>query len=67
MPWSNSLDVLFRGFENLEALLGRGSGKATVQVPFLVTKVRINQAILDFNSMKVIMESVRYPKTIQKH
>ena len=56
VQWGNSHDIPFRGFVQLSVTLGEHQSLQTLNVPFLVTTERLNQTILGFNAIKMLVQ-----------
>ena len=56
VQWGNSHDIPFRGFAELSVTLGEHQTLQKLNVPFLVTTERLNQTILGFNAIKMLVQ-----------
>ena len=56
VQWGNSHGIPFRGFLELSVTLGEDQSLQKLNVPFLVTTERLNQTILGFNAIKMLVQ-----------
>ena len=56
VKWGNSHGIPFRGFVELSVALGGHLSLHKLNVPFLVTTERLNQPILSFNAIKMLVQ-----------
>ena len=57
IQWGNSATIPFRGWVNLTVQIGKESTSEKIHVPFLVTTDELNQTILGFNVVKLLIQS----------
>ena len=56
VQWGNSHDIPFRGFVELPITFGVHQPLQKLNVPFLVTTERLDQTILGFNAIKMLVQ-----------
>ena len=55
--WGNTADTPFIGWVDMIVTIGEENNFGSVHVPFLVTTEKLQQPILGFNAIKVIMDA----------
>ena len=57
VQWGNTVDIPFTGRVNMIVTIAEESNCGSVHVPFLVKTEKLEQPILGFNAIKVIMDA----------
>ena len=57
VQWGNTVDIPFTGRVNMIVTIAEENNCGSVHVPFLVKTEKLEQPILDFNAIKVIMDA----------
>ena len=57
VQWGNTADIPFTGWVDMIVTIGEENNCGSVHVPFLVTTEKLQQPILGFNAIKVIMDA----------
>ena len=66
VQWGNTADIPFRGWVDMISTIGEEKNCWSVHVPFVATTEKLQQPILGFNAIKVIMDAQKCTETLVK-
>ena len=66
VQWGNTADIPITGWGDMIVTIGEESNWGSVHVPFLVTTEKLQQPILGFNAIKVIMDAQKNTQALVK-
>ena len=66
VQWGNTADIPITGWGDMIVTIGEESNCGSVHVPFLVTTEKLQQPILGFNAIKVIMDAQKNTEALVK-
>ena len=66
VQWGNTADIPFTGWGDMIVTIGEESNWGSEHVPFLVTTEKLQQPILGFNAIKVIMDAQKNTQALVK-
>ena len=66
VQWGNTADIPITGWGDMIVTIGEESNWGSVHVPFLVTTEKLQQPILGFNAIEVIMDAQKNTEALVK-
>ena len=66
VQWRNTADIPFTGSVDMIVTIGEENNCGSVHVPFVVTTEKLQQPILSFNAIKVIMDAQKNTEALVK-